>query len=649
MCHAGIPMHQELAMKETAAKPTQSVGVEFIDPHVAQFRVWAPKCHRIDLCILKDGQETPHRMTREEDGHYTTIVASCEPGTRYGYRLDGGEMLRPDPRSRFQPDGVFGDSQVIDPNSFAWSDQIWRGITPAGQVFYEMHVGTFTPEGTWESAARELPELARAGMTVIELMPVAEFAGRYGWGYDGVLQFAPTRLYGRPDDMRRFVDRAHALGLGVILDVVYNHFGCVGNYLREFSDNYISDQHENEWSEAVNFDGPHSGPVRQYFLDNVRHWIKEYHLDGFRIDATHALHDASPRHILLDISQTARAAAAPRSIVLTGENGPQDVRLLRPEAQGGYELDMLWNDDFHHSARVRLTGASEAYYSDFRGNVTEFLTAVKSGFLYQGQRSFWQKRPRGTPTQGMPAMSFVSFIENHDQIANTGTGSRVHALTSPGRHRAMTALWLLSPQTPMFLQGQEFSASNPFLYFADFQGEEAKGVAKGRIGFLSQFPSLATPEAQQQHHDPCDPEVFRLSKLDLSERETHREIYEMHMDLLKLRRDDPVFKRQRADLLDGAVLGPDCLAVRYFEAAGDDRLLLVNFGGDLLWTPQTEPLLAPPLERRWEQLWSSQNVQYGGRGSPEVETDEGWRIPAEATVVLRAVIPESTTLKEADV
>ena len=636
-------------MKDTVSKPTQSVGVEIIDRHIAQFRVWAPNCHRIDLCIFHDGQETRHSMTQEGNGHFTTTVTPCEPGTRYGYRLDNGETVRADPRSRFQPDGVFGASELIDPSVFPWSDQNWRGITPAGQVFYEMHVGTFTPEGTWESAARELPELARAGMTVIELMPVAEFAGRFGWGYDGVLQFAPTRLYGRPDDMRRFVDRAHALGLGVIVDVVYNHFGSVGNYLREFSDNYISDQHENEWSEAVNFDGPESGPVRQYFLDNVRHWIQEYHLDGFRIDATHTLHDASPRHILLDISQTARAAAAPRSIVLTGENGPQDVRLLRTEAHGGYELDMLWNDDFHHAARVRLTGASEAYYSDFRGSVTEFLTAVKSGFIYQGQRSFWQERPRGTPTQGIPAKSFVSFIENHDQIANAGTGSRVHALTSPGRHRAMTALWLLSPQTPMFLQGQEFSASNPFLYFADFQGEEAKAVAKGRIGFLSQFPSLATPEVQQRLHDPCDPKVFHLSKLDLSERETHREIYDMHMDLLKLRREDPVFSRQRADLLDGAVLGADCFAVRYFDAAGNDRLLLINFGGDLLWTPQTEPLLAPPLDRGWEQLWSSQSVRYGGRGTPEVETDEGWHIPAETTVVLRAVFPEaSTSDSEAD-
>jgi len=595
-----IGMHQQDTTRRKQVTHLPKLGAVVTDDGGVDFRVWAPKRKRVELCLCQPGRSPQQalrlEMTAQPDGYFATTVSACEPGSRYGYRLDGSETIYADPVSRFQPAGVFELSEVIDPRPFPWTDKDWHGIEPPGQVIYELHIGTYTPEGTWRAAAEQLPELAAAGMTAIEVMPVAEFPGRFGWGYDGVFQFAPTRLYGRPDDFRFFVDRAHALNLAVILDVVYNHFGPVGNYLHEFSDDYVTSRYENDWNSAINFDGPHSRHVREFFRANIRYWINEFHLDGFRFDATQAIYDESPEHILAELCREARQAAAPRRVLLAMENEPQDVRLITPLDQGGFGADMIWNDDFHHSARVRQTGACEAYYSDFRGTITELAAAVKSGFIYQGQRSIWQEKPRGTPTRGFWAGSFVSFLENHDQISNSGNGRRTREMTSPGRHRAMTALWLLGPQTPLFFQDQEFGASSPFLFFADFAGDEAEAVRRGRAQFLAQFPSLATPEAQAQLPDPGDPSVFERCIINLNLRKEHGEDYALHKDLLKLRREDPVFSRQRSDLLDVADLNEDCLVVRYFTEDGDDRLLVVNFGSDFTWAPVAQPLLAPPAK-----------------------------------------------------
>jgi maltooligosyltrehalose trehalohydrolase len=503
-----------------------------------------------------------------------------------------------------------------------------------------MHFGTFTHEGTFRAAAKELAELKRIGITVVEVMPLADFPGRFGWGYDGVSMFAPTRLYGVPDDFRSFVDQAHAVGLGVILDVVYNHFGNVDNYIGEFSSDYKTHRYKNEWSSALNFDGDNSAPVREFFETNARYWIEEFHLDGFRYDATHSIHDASAEHVLAYINRGARQAAGRRKLYLVAENESEDVRFIRPIEQGGYGMDAAWNDDFHHSAHVRLTGNNPAYYSDYLGTVEELASAVKRGFIYQGQRSQWQKKPRGTPTFGLPATDFVSFLENHDQVANSVTGQRIHALTTAGKHRAMTALWLLMPQTPLFFQGQEFGSSNPFLFFADFTGQMAKDVARGRAAFMSQFPELASPAAQRKLPNPCDESSFQRSKLNLAERETHKPIYDLHIDLLKLRRDDHAFARQDADRLDTAILSADSLAIRFFGESQQDRLLLVNFGGDLLISPVAEPLLAPPSNCRWRALWNSNAPEYGGPRVAPVERDDGWHIAGESAVVLHPVDAE---------
>jgi maltooligosyltrehalose trehalohydrolase len=603
------------------------------------FRVWAPKRRTVHAVVFSDPfdrePDISVELTPEAGGYFSGTASEAAAGMLYGFRLDGEARLFPDPASRFQPRGPTGLSQIVDPEGFGWADSDWKGSTIEGQVIYEMHVGAFTPEGTWNAACSRLPDLAATGMTVIEIMPIADFSGSFGWGYDGVCLFAPMRLYGTPDEFRRFVDGAHALGMGVLLDVVYNHFGTFECTVTEFADDYYSKKYQNEWGAPINFDGENSIAVREFFGANVRYWIEEFHLDGFRFDATQSIYDASGRHILEELQATAREAAGRRSIIIIAENEPQDVRVVRGADQGGHGFDALCNDDFHHAARVRLTGLTEAYYSDYLGSVDELCLAIKESYLYQGQVSRHQGKRRGTSTRGLAATAFVHFLQNHDQIANSGIGTRIHALTSPGRLRAMTALWLLSPQTPMFFQGQEFSSSRPFLYFCDVPGEAGRTIAEGRDKFLAQFPSLDTPEARQSRPSPGDRATFELCKLDWAERDRNRHSLDLHRDLLKLRAEDNIFRRQRSDLLEAAALNADCLVVRFFDDAHDDRLLVVNFGRQFLYSPSPQPLLASPAGYCWELTWSSESVKYGGCGTSRVETADGWRVPAEAAVVLR--------------
>jgi maltooligosyltrehalose trehalohydrolase len=623
------------------------VGAEVLAEAGVHFRVWASCCQHLSV-VIEPGTDSGAdvlavQLTPEGDGYFSGFIASAGVGTQYRYRVDSNDKSYPDPASRYQPRGPHGPSQVIDPSTFKWTDEAWPGVRLEGQVIYEMHLGTFTPQGTWEAARHELAELADAGITIIEVMPVAEFVGCYGWGYDGVDLFAPSHLYGLPDDCRRFVDCAHALGLGVILDVVYNHVGPDGNYLTRFSPEYFTDRYSTDWGAAINFDGERAGPVREFFLANAGYWIDEFHLDGLRLDATHDIHDRSPVHILAAIARRVRQASQGRSTLLVAENEPQHTKLVRSPAQGGYGLDAVWNDDFHHSAMVALTGHSEAYYMDYRGTPQEFISTFKWGYLYQGQWYKWQKQRRGTPTFGLKPAMFVTYIQNHDQIANSASGLRCHQLTSPGRYRAMTALMLLGPGTPMLFQGQEFGASSPFYFFADHNEQLAALVRRGRAEFLSQFPRIACPEIQARLPDPADPRTFERSKLDLSERQRHAETYSLHRDLLTLRRQDLALRSQRPGGIDGAVLDPEAFVMRYFADADLDRLLIVNFGRDLHLDPAVELLLAPPEQMQWDILWSSEHPRYGGSGTPPLETENGWRILAEAAVVLFPKPLEDTT------
>ncbi len=626
------------------------VGAEVQPDGTTHFRVWAPAPRAVRLLIEEaEGATREVALEAEPGGYYAVLVAGVGAGRRYKYSLDGQAF--PDPASRSQPDGPFGPSEVVDPARYAWRDGAWKGVSLRGQVLYEMHVGTFTAEGTWRAAMERLRSLADIGITTVEVMPLSEFPGRFGWGYDGVLPYAPTRLYGSPDDFRAFVDCAHEIGLGVILDVVYNHIGPDGSVFRNYAPSYYSTNKDyiNEWGDPLNFDGQDAVPSREFWSSNAAYWIDEFHLDGLRLDATQSIHDFSERHIIAEISAKARAAAPGRDIILVSENEPQHVRMVRPLEQGGYGLDALWNDDFHHSAVVAMTGRNEAYLSDHRGAPQEFISAAKYGYLFQGQRYAWQKNPRGTRTDGVPPAGFVNFTENHDQVANLGgDGSRLWQKTTPGRYRAMTALVLLMPGTPMLFQGQEFGSSAPFLYFADHKGELAEAVRRGRAEFVRQFPSLASPAIQAKLPPPDDPATFEKCKLDWRERETHTTHVRLHSDLIALRRRDPAFSAQAPAMVDGAVLGPETFVLRYFAPdAPDERLLIVNFGPDLTAGGFPEPLVAPPDGFTWSMAWTSEHPDYGGGGTPEVATKDGWRIPGHSATVL-APAPRRSTHSHGD-
>jgi maltooligosyltrehalose trehalohydrolase len=607
------------------------VGAEVCGSTVS-FRVWAPARRTVTLVI---GTDAMHEVAlhREAEGYFCVSTAEARAGSQYRFRLDDDPYQYPDPASRFQPRGPHGPSQVVDPRDFRWSDASWPGLTLKGQVLYELHIGTFTNGGTWATAAEKLPELAELGVTAVEVMPVAEFSGEFGWGYDGVGLFAPTRLYGVPDDFRRFVDRAHSLGLGVVLDVVYNHLGPNGNYLPAFSPFVFSDQYQNEWGEALNYDGEHSGPVREFMQANAAYWISEFHIDGLRLDATHTIHDASQPHILAEITRVARTAAGGRTVLIFAENESQRIEHLESPESGGYGMDALWNDDLHHTAVVALTGRHEAYYSDYRGSPQEFISAAKWGYLYQGQWYDWQQQGRGTPALGIDPEHFVTFLENHDQVANTGLGVRLHQLTSPAAWRALTACLLLGPGTPLLFQGQEFASSRPFRYFADHEPDLARQVRDGRREFMKQFPSVASPAMQGLLPDPADRETYEDCKLDWSERVRHHEVLALHRDLLALRRNDPVLSRQ-SGRLDGAVLAAEAFVLRFFADDGGDRLLLTNLGQDLELHPVPEPLVAAPRGYGWALAWSSEDPRYGGSGMPEFNWTGRWRLPGRSALFL---------------
>lgn len=613
------------------------VGAEVQPGGGIHFRVWAPDKRSVSA-VIEDGRSEGMEidLTPEGNGYFSGKADETGNGTLYRYRLEGRENLYPDPASRFQPRGPHGPSQIIDPGSFEWTDVRWSGSSINGQVLYEMHIGTFTKEGTFEAAARELAELADLGITAIELMPVSEFPGKFGWGYDGVDLFAPYHIYGQPDDLRIFIDKAHSVGIGIILDVVYNHLGPDGNYLVQFSHDYFTDSYRTDWGQPVNFHGRNSGPVREFFLANAGYWIDEFHMDGLRIDATQNIYDVSPPscHIFTQIVENVKSAAHGRSTIVIGENEPQDSKLVRPLSQGGFGMDAIWNDDFHHSAMVALTGHNEAYYTDYIGKPQEFISAIKWGYLYQGQRYKWQKKKRGKPSLDIDPSAFVIFIQNHDQLANSGRGLRIHMASGPGNYRAMTALMLLAPATPMLFQGQEFAASSPFYYFADHKPEISRQTHNGRKKFLKQFISLATDGMQEMVKDPSDPALFERSKLELSERSRHSEIYAMHKDLLKLRREDPGFRAQRKGAVDGAVLGDEAFLLRFFSNKDEDRLLLVNLGRDLHLDPAPEPLLAPPSGLTWKVIFATTDPRYGGCGTPVPDTRANWRIPGHAAIAL---------------
>jgi maltooligosyltrehalose trehalohydrolase len=598
-----------------------------------RFRVWAPK--RKQVRVVLEGRCFP--LAPEGDGYFAGTVGSARAGSLYRFRLDEGSDLYPDPESRFQPEGPHGPSQVIDPSVFTWTDSSWKGVDAQGQIVYELHIGTFTPEGTWDAARKQLPELASIGITVIEVMPVAEFGGTRGWGYDGVDLFAPMHLYGSPDDVRNFVNEAHLLGLGVILDVVYNHFGPDGNYVKAFADQYFTDRYSNDWGESIDFS---SRPVRDFYIANAACWIGEYHFDGLRLDATQDIHDTSEEHILAAIVKRVRKVAGDRRVYVVAENEPQHSWIVKAPDCGGYGIDALWNDDFHHSALMAMTGRREGYYTDYRGSPQELLSAAKYGYLFQGQRYKWQQQRRGTPALDLNPWNFVTYLENHDQVANSARGERLTTLTHPALYRAISAFLMLGPGTPMLFQGQEFGSTRPFVFFCDHVDGLRDQVHSGRREFLSQFSSLAQPEMQEETPDPNDVAAFEQSKLDLRERESNIRIYSLYKDLIALRRADPVLRRPKPRGVDGSILSDKAFLLRHFDSRHGDRLAIFNLGADLHFDPAPEPLLAPPQGAIWTIRWSSEDPKYGGTGTPFPDSGENWRVPAYSALLL---VPRTAT------
>ena len=586
-------------------------GAELMSDREVSVRVWAPAHASVSLRM--DGACTP--MRAEGNGYWSARVAAGA-GSRYGFQFPGDDRVYADPASRSQPDGPEGASEAVDLGAYRWSDASWGGIELAGQVLYELHVGTFTAAGTWRAAEAELARLRDTGITAVQMMPIAEFAGAFGWGYDGVLWFAPAHIYGTPADLQHFVDTAHQCGLAVVLDVVYNHVGPSGNVLDRFSPHYFTTRYGNEWGQALNFDGEDAGPVRELVLSNIAYWIREFHVDGFRLDAAQQIFDASADHILAAIARTAREIAAPKPVVVLAEHEPQHAHLMRP-ADRGYGLDGIYNEDFHHSVRVALTGVRESYLSDYAGSAAEWLSALQWGFLFQGQYYPWQRNVRGAPALDRDAAQFVCFIENHDQVANTTTAKRLIDLTSPAWWRAMSALLLLGPWTPLLFQGQEWGARRPFRFFADHRPDLQIQVHHGRRLFLSQYTRqwrLTGPAAS----DAIGRDAFEESRLGAPAGSGAQGIQRMYRDLLALRRNDPGLG-QHASRIAGATAGDRTLIVRFLGAdPAADRLMVVNLAPDLNLAPLPQPLIAPPAGFEWSLLWCSQDlpVRRQRRGRP---------------------------------
>ncbi len=607
-------------------QPPTAAGARWLGPAGTRFRVWAPRSERLELVLERSAGGDRAEMGRVGDGWFELVHPAAGPGTLYRFLVDGRGPF-PDPASRFQPQGVHGPSEVIDPDAFAWTDATWTGIPLDRLVLYELHVGTFTAEGTFRAAIGRLPQLVELGVTAIELMPVADCPGQRNWGYDGVAPYAPARCYGRPDDLRALVDAAHRLGLAVHLDVVYNHLGPDGAYQGCFSPLYYSVTHSTGWGAALNFDGPGSGPVRDYVIQNAVAWVREYHIDGLRLDATHAIVDESPRHILAALADAVHhaAQAAGRSALVIAEDVRNLAHMIRPETEGGWGLDAVWSDDFHHQIRRRLAGDADGYFQDFSGTLADLATTAGQGWFYAGQYAPYFGGPRGTDPAGLPAERFVFFLQNHDQVGNRALGDRLHQSLSPALYRAASALLLVLPQVPLLFMGQEWAATSPFLFFTDHNPELGEAVRKGRREEFARFAAFRDPDARQRIPDPQAPETFGVSRLDWSqrEREPHRGTLALYRRLLELRRSEPALRSGAGSMKpEISEWSDDVLLVRRAASTNGPTLLaIIRLGGSGKVDLAGHPLARLGPGQRWEPLLSTGDDAF---------TDGGSRMPVMA-------------------
>jgi maltooligosyltrehalose trehalohydrolase len=586
-------------MQYDARGPTQGASLQ-PDGSVV-WRVWAPSAKAVSLVTMGAGGRLESPLTPTGDGYFVHRQAGAAEGLRYAYRLPDGRDY-PDPASRWQPDGVHSPSALFFPESYQWSDESWRGVAREELVIYELHVGAFTPEGTFAAIIPRLAELRRLGVTAIELMPVAQFAGDRGWGYDGVYPYAVQESYGGPRALQQLVDAAHQAGLAVFLDVVYNHLGPEGNYFEKFGP-YFTDRYRTPWGKAVNYDGPDCGPVRQFVIDNTCYWVRDFHLDGLRLDAVHAIYDFSPRHILSDIQAAVQREAARqgRTVLVVAESDQNDVRLVRPAARGGCGLDAVWADDFHHAVHALLTGQRDGYYLDF-GRPEQLAQAFRDPFVYDGCYSPFRRRRHGTRPGQTDRSRFVACVQNHDQVGNRAGGERLGALVSPAAERLACGLLLLSPYVPLLFMGEEYGERRPFPFFCSFGDPQLiEAVRRGR---REEFAALSF-QWNVEIPDPQDPATFASAKLDWawpegSPQQARRQLY---ADLLAARRDWPALRDRRQT------------TARLLR--GDPPLLLLRRGGEggVLAVANLSPEAAhvPPGEIGGKRLLlSTEEARYGG-------------------------------------
>ena len=573
------------------------------------FRVWAPTVRALEVVLEKPAAgKSAHPLKKAEDGIFSGVIAGVAAGDCYRYRPDGKGPF-PDPASRFQPHGVHGPSEIVDPRAFPWTDSGWKGIALEDLIVYELHVGTFTPEGTFSGVMERLPYLAELGVTAIELMPVADFPGKRNWGYDGVNLFAPARCYGRPDDLRRLVDASHRLGLAVILDVVYNHFGPDGNYLGVYSPYYFSKRHHTAWGQALNFNGDHHHQVRAVFIENALHWLHEYHIDGLRLDATHAIKDDSRRPFLAELTAAVRASVPERRILLIAEDHRNLACMVKPESEGGWGLDAVWADDFHHQMRRLLAGDHEGYYRDYTGSTADLATTIRKGWFYCGQHSVQRQVPRGTDPAGIPSPRFLFCLQNHDQVGNRALGERLHHQIEAAAFRAASTLLLCCPQTPMLFMGQEWAAGTPFLFFTDHREELGRKVTEGRRREFRHFSAFADPQKRDRIPDPQDPATFLASRLRWEERtqELHAAVLHLHRALLHLRRTEPALHSGNSENL--VLAHGDAIIIRRMAAARPTLLIVAQLrdGGTVD---------IPELGRPWEPILSTEDPSFSPDSRP---------------------------------
>jgi maltooligosyltrehalose trehalohydrolase len=577
-------------------------GAELAGEGSVRFRLWAPAARRIELCLDQGGAERLIDMPHLEAGWYQLVTREARVGDRYRFRIDG-DLRVPDPASRYQPADVHGPSEIIDPRAFQWQDQDWQGRPWEETVLYELHPGTFSPQGDFRGIEERLDYLRDIGVTAVELMPVADFPGQRNWGYDGVLPYAPDATYGRPEELKHLIQTAHQKGLMVFLDVVYNHFGPEGNYLHVYAEPFFTERHHTPWGAGINFDGERCRDVRDFFVHNALYWLEEYHFDGLRLDAVHAIADDSHPDIMEELA--ARVHAGPgrtRQIHLVLENDHNAARYLERGEDGAPRLYVAqWNDDAHHALHLLASGETDGYYEDYADAPIRHLgRTLTEGFAYQGDPSTYRDgERRGEPSAHLPLTAFVDLLQNHDQVGNRAFGERIDQLADPRALRAVTAILLLAPSPPLLFMGQEFAAPSPFLFFCDFGADLAESVTQGRRREFARFERFANPEAQATIPDPNDPATFERSRLDWSalEQQPHKDWLEYHRELLALRQRAivPRLRHLRGGEASYTTLGERGLLARWRLGDGSLLTLLANLGEAELGAAQLDVPAVPRL------------------------------------------------------